>query len=64
MFHVDPRWYQAYWFSEPSRSPLPTATAAMARLAVAVLVLGGGAALLDHLRANDPWQGYQQWERE
>ncbi len=64
MFHVDPGWYEAYWFNEPRRSRLPKPTAAVARLAVVVMVLGGGAALLNHFHGMDPWQAYQQWERE
>ncbi len=64
MFHVDPAWYQAYWFAEPPRSRRPAITAAAARLAVAVAVLGGGGVLLSHFSANDLWQGYQDWEQE
>jgi hypothetical protein len=64
MFHVDPGWYEAYWFSEPPRSRLPKNRAAMGRLAVLVAVLGGGTALLNHFHGSDPWQGYQQWEQE
>ena len=64
MLHVDPRWYEAYWFSEQPRPRRVSVTAAVARLVVAVVVLGGGAALLNHFHGKDPWQGYQQWERE
>jgi hypothetical protein len=64
MFHVDPGWYEAYWFSEQPRPRRANVSAAVARLVVAVVVLGGGAALLDHFHGKDPWQGYQQWERE
>lgn len=64
MFRVDPGWYEAYWFGERPPAPRPVVSRTMARLAVMVALVCGGAALVNHFHPKDPWQGYEQWEHE
>jgi hypothetical protein len=64
MIHVDPGWYEAYWFTERPRPRRRTAAIAVTRFAVVAAVLCGSAALVEHFHFKDMWQGYQQWERE
>jgi hypothetical protein len=63
MFHVDPRWFETYWSVGQLRSR-PILAAAMTWVVVVVALLGGGAVLFNHFHGKDPWNGYQQWERE
>ena len=64
MIYVDPGWYQTYWFSERPRPRRQSGAGAATRFALVAALLCGSAALIEHYRGKDLWQGYQQWELE
>jgi hypothetical protein len=64
MFHLDPGWYETYWSIGLSRVRRPAFITAVGQVVLIAALLCGGVALFNHFHGKDPWQGYQQWERE
>jgi hypothetical protein len=62
--NVDPGWYEKYWLSERPKPRPRSGYRLLKRVAVVVVLLAGGGAVLSHLHAHHGGDAYPDWEQE